>query len=356
MQTAKRTIYTLLFVVISQVTVLAQPDQFFCNALQAIIEDANNNFGEQTNRDRLYLLNTLNEDRFDATLGLPVFMFEKVISRGIEGLYYEAMLPNIPDSATLHLFLKDVDYHLLSCANGLVRNPRADSLHYTYHYQRGDTLEEIFIRMWGTYPTIDADSFFSAGQINLEIYGDERRTFLPYKLNPQQADPVLKAELQKIEKGLLDNISLIQGAATKDFYKNTIYKTKVPITGSGNAFVKPYPENLNAEYGYYAEFYAGPSLADAQKAFKKWDTKIKNNAFTDKRFTTPNRKRLQWVFLPYNELFDPTDYSNIVEQSGYSCPLYSEEPLNRTPIFAYHLFLMEYADDYIVGLSIGNRF
>lgn len=356
MQACLRTLYTVLFFIVLLPLANAQPNSFFCIGITDVVNDANQQFVQQTGRDRIYLLNTANEDRYDATFGLAFFEYEKIISRGIEGLYYECMIPNIPDSASVHIALMEMDYNLVGCLSGLKRNPRGDSLIYTYHYEDGDTVEEIFIRMWGTYPTIDADSFRSAGQLNMEIYGDVRRRFVPYKVDAKKADPVLKNEFQQIEKGLLDDIKPIRGKATKDLYNQTIYKTNVMIPGAGNAYIKAIPENLAMPFGYFAEFYVGPSLAEAKKIFKTWDGKVKNNAFADKRFSQKNRQRLQWKFLPYNEFFDPNDYANIVEQSGYSCPIYSEEPLNRTPLFTYHLFIIKYLDSYIVGLNIANRY
>lgn len=332
------------------------PDPFFCNILQGIVDDANNHFIENTYRDRTYLLNARNENRFEATMLLPQFQFHKVISRGVEGLYYEAMLPDIKEGVYVYQALSDVDFHLLACLPGLVRNPIGDSLSYNYHYTDGDTTEEIFIRVWGELPSVDEDSFETPGQITIQIYGDLRRRFTMYSPDAKKKDSTLSAQFAKIEKGLLDNITTLQGEKTLDYYKQPIWKPKVPIKGATNAYLKPAPQPLLMPAIYYAEFYQGASLAEAKKVFKEWDAKIRNNAFTDKRFKEKNRHRFAWDFLPYDERFDPDDYANIIMQSAYSCPDYSMEPLNRTPLFAYHLFLFKYIDSYIVGINIGNRF
>lgn len=354
-------IFTLLItVILFQTSVNAQQniDGGFCNALRALVDDANNYFELQTHRDRIILLDDRSDEkRFEAEIILPGFFFGKIITRGVEGLYYESIVPNITDSASVIQGLKNVDLHIIQCVQGIKRNPVSDDgLHYSYHYQIGDTIQDISIRLWGEYPGMDEENDTFAGQINIEIYGDDRRQFIPYKPNSKKKDSALSKQFALIEKGLLDDIDLIKGAKSEDFYKNTIWRPKFNLKGAGDAFIKPFPETLLMPYGYYADLYVGPNLADAQKTYKKWIDKVQNNAFSDKRFSQKNRKHLQWQFLPYNEWLDPDDYANIIQQVGFSCPDYSAEPINRTPLFTYHLFIMKYADDYIVGLSIGNRY
>ncbi|HYG15993.1 MAG TPA: hypothetical protein VEC12_09590, partial [Bacteroidia bacterium] len=275
---------------------------------------------------------------------------------GIEGLYYEALVPAIKDTASIIQSLKDIDYHITGCLPGLKRAPRGgDSLEYNYYYQSGDTAEEIFIRMHGVYPS-DEEGFFSAGYVSLRIYGDARRSFVPCKNNSKKADTAISNRLKKIEKGLLDDISLIRGKETIDLFNNKIWKTTVEIPGATYSYIRPLPENYEFPYLYYGEFFMGESLDEAKKVFKKWEEKLKNNAFAEKRFTKKNREKLQWIFLPYNEHFDPGDYANIVEQTGFSCPDRSAEPFNRTPLFTYHLFIMKFIDSYIVAVNIGTRY
>lgn len=358
MQFGKNLIAALLF--FTSLPLLAQQqqiDNFFCNALKMVVTDANNHFIEQTNRNRLYLMNTKGENRFEATIGLPGFFFGKIISMGLEGLYYESMVPNVQDSVSVNQILKSVDKHILYCIPSIERNPiPTDSLEYTYHYKDKDTITDIIIRLWGEYPSVDEDSFSSPGQVNIEIYGDNLRKFTPYKKDPKKADKELTAQFATIEKGLLDSIDLIKGEPTIDIYKNEIWKPKTRLKGAGSTYIQPLPETFLMPYGYFAELYAGPSKTDAEKTYKDWISKVKQNAFADKRFTEKNRQLLQWHFLPYDEMFDPDDYSNIVEQVGFSCPVTTKEPINRTPLFTYHLFLMKYAGDYIVALNISNRY
>lgn len=333
-----------------------QPSPFFCNALQMVVNDANNHFVEQTNRDRLALLNTRDENRWEASLGLPGFFYAKIITQGVEGLYYEALVPNIRDTAAIIQSLKDIDFHITGCLPGIKRGPRgSDSLEYSYYYQRGDTTEEIFIRMQGIYPS-DEEGFFSPGYVSLRIYGDDRRSFIPFKSNTKKKDTALSNRLRKIEAGLLNDINTIRGKETIDLFNNKIWKTKVQIPGATYSYIKPLPEVYEMPYVYYGEFFMGESLDEAKKVFKKWEEKLKNNAFTEKRFTHKNREKLQWIFLPYNQHFDPEDYANIVEQTGFSCPDRSAEPFNRTPLFTYHLFIMKFIDSYIVAVNIGTRY
>lgn len=350
----------LLLIVLFEPQAKAQQeiDGMFCRAIQALTDDANNYFELQTHRDRVYLLNSKGEEnRFEAEILLPGFYFGKIITRGVEGLFYESMVPNIQDSAQVKQGLKDIDRHILHCIPNIKRNPlEKDSLSYSYHYQNGDTAEDISIRLWGEYPGVDEDQYTYPGQINIEIYGDDRRKFTPYKPDAKKRDTTLQRQFAQIEKGLLDDINLIKGPASKDLYNNPIWRPKLNLKGAGDAFIKPMPEILLMPYSYYADLYVGPSLADAQKTYKQWVGKVKNNAFADKRFSQKNRQRLEWHFLPYNEWFDPDDYANIIEQVGYSCPNYSAEPVNRTPLFTYHLFILKYIDDYIVGISIANRY
>lgn len=333
-------------------------DGIFCNALRAIVDDANNYFELQTNRDRVSLLNHRSEEnRFEAEIILPGFFYGKIVTRGTEGLYYESVAPNIADSSDVLQGLKNVDRHILHCIQGIKRNPISeDGLHYGYHYQVGDTMQDIFIRLWGEYPEVDEENDTFAGQINIEIYGDDRRQFTPYTPNAKKKDTTLIRQFATIEQGLLDDIDLIKGKESEDLYKNKIWRPKLNLKGAGDAFIKPLPETLLMPFGYYADLYVGPNLADAQKTYNLWIGKVKNNAFADKRFSQKNRKHLQWQFLPYNEWFDPDDYANIIQQVGFSCPDYSLDPINRTPLFTYHLFILKYAGDYIVGLSIGNRY
>ncbi len=332
-------------------------DNYFCNALKVLTSDANNHFVEQTNRDRVVLLNPKAENRFESSVILPGFFYGKVISLGAEGLYYESIAPNIPDSATVHYGLQNVNRHILHCVPNIALNPISDDgLQYSYHYKYGDTISDIFIRLWGEYPSVDEDSFASSGQINIEIYGDDYRKFTPYKKDKKKADSTLTAQFSEIEKGLLDSIALLLGKESYDLYKNKIWLPKRQLKGAGNIYIKPLPETLQMPYGYYAELYAGPNQQDAEKVYKQWIDKVKQNALADKRFKQKNRQLLQWHFLPYNEWFDPDDYANIKQQVGFSAPLLSAEPINRTPLFTYHLFLLKYAGDYIVAINISNRY
>lgn len=332
-----------------------EPDAYFCYMLGVIVADADSQFIEQTYRDRTYLLNVQGENRFDGFI-LPGFDYPKIISMGISGLYYEAMVPFIRDSGSVISSLRDIDFHLMGCLKGLQRNPRTDSLQYTYHYKRGDTTEEIFMRLWGTYPSVDEDDFLSPGQINIEIYGDKRRKFFSYSPNKKKKNAELSAQFEKIENGLQQDLKLIKGDSTVDVYKQPIWKTKVKLKGAVNTYLKPLPNGMGAPYIYFAELYTGPSLPQAEKIFATWDENIKHNTFGSKRYNTKTRRHFKWDFLPYDDRFDPVDYSAIVKQSGYSCPDFSTEPLNRTPLFTYHLFIVKYIDEYIVGINIGNRF
>ncbi len=332
-------------------------DNYFCNGLKALTDDAKNHFVEQTNRERIVLLNPKGENRFEASIILPGFFYGKIISLGVEGLYYESMAPNIPDSATVLYGLQNVDRHILHCVQGIERNPISDDkLQYSYHYKSGDTIGDIMIRLWGEYPFIDEDSFASPGQLNIEIYGDNSRKFTPYKKDKKKKDSTLTAQFAEIENGLFDDINLIKGKASYDLYKNPIWLPKRDLKGAGNIYIKPLPEVLQMPYAYYAELYAGPNKQDAEKVYNQWIDKVKHNAFSSKRFKQKNRQLLQWHFLPYDEWFDPDDYFNIKQQVGFSAPDLSAEPINRTPLFTYHLFLMKYIDDYIVAINISNRY
>lgn len=358
MQPKKLFIATLIFLATNSLFAQQQQiDNYFCNAIRLLVEDANNNFVQQTNRDRVILLNPKGENRFEASIILPGFFYGKVISMGVEGLYYESMAPNIQDSANVLVGLQNVDRHILHCVNGLVRNPISDDkLNYSYHYKTGDTMGDIFIRLWGEYPSIDEDSFASPGQLNIEIYGDKHRKFTPYKKEKKYYDSTLTAQFAEIEEGLFSDIKIIQGKQSKDLYNSVIWRPKRDLKGAGNIYIKPLPETLQMPYGYYAELYAGPSKKDAEKVYTQWINKVKHNALSSPRFKAKNRQLLQWHFLPYSEWFDPDDYANIVKQVGFSAPNLVEEPVNRTPLFTYHLFLMNYGGDYIVAINISNRY
>lgn len=358
MQPKKIFIATLLFFATHSLFAQQQNiDNYFCNAIRLIVEDANNHFEQQTNRDRIVLLNPKGENRFEASIILPGFYYGKIISMGVEGLYYESMAPNIPDSASVLVGLQNVDRHILHCVPNIERNPISkDGLQYSYHYKTGDKIGDIFIRLSGEYPSIDEDSFASPGQLNIEIYGDDQRKFTPYKKDKKQYDSTLTAQFAEIENGLFDDISLIQGKQSKDLYNSIIWRPKRDLKGAGNIYIKPLPEVLQMPYGYYAELYAGPNKADAEKVYTQWINKVKHNALSSKRFSQKNRQLMQWDFLPYSEWFDPDDYSNIIQQVGFSAPNLEEEPINRTPLFAYHLFLMNYAGEYIVAVNISSRY
>lgn len=358
MQQVKILSVTLLLILSNSLFAQQQNiDNYFCNGLRLLVQDAENHFEDQTKRDRIVLLNPKGENRFEASVILPGFFYGKIISAGVEGLYYESMAPNIKDSASVHVGLQNVDRHILHCVNNIERGPISnDGLSYNYYRKNGDTLGDVFIRLWGEYPSIDEDSFASPGQLNIEIYGDDSRKFTPYKKDKKYYDSTLTAQFEEIENGLFSDINIIKGRQSKDIYKNQIWLPKRDLKGAGNIYIKPMPQTLQMPYGYYAELYAGPSKTDAEKVYNSWVNKVKHNALSSQRFKEKGRKLVQWHFLPYNEWFDPDDYYNIVKQTGVSAPNFADEPINRTPMFTYHLFLMKYAGDYIVALNISNRY
>lgn len=352
-----RKLFAAIFIFILVKSLAAQNiDPYFCTALKRITTEADSGFKGYTYLERFQYLSPNIESRFDLFDFIPGFAYGKIVNRHLYGLYYETLALGL-DSAGVHDALAYVDKNILACyAPAMKRRPQTDTLTYSYYRQYGDTLEDVFIKMEGVYPSMDADSFYSPGQVTLTIYGDIRRRFVPYKPDPKKKNTVLAGQLAQIEKGLLDNIKTIQGEATKDVNNEEIWIAKVKPAGAAKAFVKTNAMELTGPYVYYAEFYNGHDLAAATKVYNTWKEKLKNNVFTEKRFSAKNRKKLQWVIGPYQQYFDPDVYADIVEQTAFVCPEFNEEPSARSPLFAYHLFILRYIDSYIVAVSVGDRF